>query len=414
MSGGMRQRVMIAIAISNNPSLLIADEPTTALDVTIQAQVLAALEAARQATGAAMLLITHDLGLVAEYADRVHVMYGGQTFEAAATEDIFANSCNPYTRGLMRSIPRTDQRLSKLQLIRGSPPNALAERRGCVFRPRCDDAADVCRDEDPGLREVSVGHLSRCHFAETLAATPVAITDAVAATPSSSASAAEPLLVVEHLVKEFPIQRGPLRKASGSIRAVNDVSLTIAAEESVGIVGESGSGKSTLARCILRMIEPTSGSVRFAGTDVIAADGAALRILRTRMQLVFQDPYASLNPRMTVQDIIAEPLRVHGWGRGDAQRRVAELLDAVGLLAGSAKRYPHEFSGGQRQRIGIARSLALRPSLLILDEPVSALDVSVQAQVLNMLDELQSSSRSPTCTSPTTSPWSATSPTGSG
>jgi glutathione transport system ATP-binding protein len=390
LSGGMRQRVMIAIAIANSPSLLIADEPTTALDVTIQAQVMAALEAARQVTGAAMVLITHDLGLVAEYADRVHVMYGGLTFEAAPTEEIFANSCNPYTRGLMRSIPRTDQRLSRLQLIRGSPPNALAERRGCVFQPRCDDAAEVCCDEDPGLHSVRRDHLSRCHFAESLASIPVAVTLGAGHDGRPAADAGEPLLVVEHLVKEFPIQRGPLRSASGSIRAVNDVSLTIAAEESVGIVGESGSGKSTLARCILRMIEPTSGSVRFAGTDVIAADRAALRTLRARMQLVFQDPYASLNPRMTVSDIIAEPLRVHGWNRADTRRRVAELLDAVGLLPGSAKRYPHEFSGGQRQRIGIARSLALRPSLLILDEPVSALDVSVQAQVLNMLDELQS------------------------
>ena len=400
MSGGMRQRAMIAIAIANGPDLLIADEPTTALDVTIQAQVMEALENARLATGAAMMLITHDLGLVAEHASRIHVMYGGLTFESGVTNDIFYGSANPYTRGLMSSIPRPDRRLRKLALIRGAPPNPLATRHGCVFRPRCDHAEDVCESE-PELHEVSPGHHSRCHFAVDLArhAPPPALvavaeqrTDEVSAADagaSSGTAGREPLLVVEHLVKEFAGRRSLFRRGADTVKAVSDVSLTVDVKESLAIVGESGSGKSTLARCILRMIEPTSGAVQFAGQTVTGADAATLRTLRGRMQLVFQDPYASLNPRMTVGQIVAEPLRIHGHSRGDSRTRVAELLRAVGMAPGHASRYPHEFSGGQRQRIGIARSLALGPSLLILDEPVSALDVSVQAQVLNMLDGLQ-------------------------
>ena len=399
MSGGMRQRAMIAIAIANRPKLLIADEPTTALDVTIQAQVMAALDAARQATGAAMMLITHDLGLVAEYAERVQVMYGGLALETGPTERIFAASANPYTRGLISSIPRADRRLERLELIRGAPPNALAVRQGCVFLPRCDHAIDVCASTEPTLDLVEPDHRSRCHVATALfadraapAPAPVGVqrvSESEVPAGAADAGTGEPLLVVEHLVKEFPIRRVRGMRANAVVHAVTDVSLTVAANESLAIVGESGSGKSTLARCILRMIEPTAGTVRFAGRDVTAAGPGELRAMRKLMQLVFQDPYASLNPRMTVQEVVAEPLRIHGWSRADARRRVAELLDAVGLPEFAARRYPHEFSGGQRQRVGIARSLALGPKLLVLDEPVSALDVSVQAQVLNMLDELQ-------------------------
>jgi peptide/nickel transport system ATP-binding protein len=395
---------MIAIAIANGPKLLIADEPTTALDVTIQAQVMEALDAARRVTGAAMLLITHDLGLVAEYADQVQVMYGGLVFESASTQRLFERSANPYTRGLISSIPRTDRRLERLSLIRGAPPNAYAGRRGCVFAPRCDHVIDECSTVEPAFVEVESGHRSRCHVATAL----LADADANAGSGSGAAVAvdidriveraeheadapdapAEPLLVVEHLVKEFPVRHLGGR-AKRVIHAVSDVSFTLGANESLAIVGESGSGKSTLARCILRMIEPTSGTVRFDGQPVTGASPSELRRMRRRMQLVFQDPYASLNPRLTVQEIVAEPLAIHGWSRADAKARVAHLLDAVGLPASAARRYPHEFSGGQRQRIGIARSLALGPKLLVLDEPVSALDVSVQAQVLNMLDELQ-------------------------
>jgi len=391
MSGGMRQRAMIAIAISNNPSVLIADEPTTALDVTIQAQVMEALEAARAATGAAMVLITHDLGLVAEYSDRVRVMYGGMTYEAAATDEIFYRSQNPYTLGLMSSIPRSDQRSTRLHLIRGTPPNAILAPVGCTFAPRCDLVQDVCRTTLPELTEVGPDHYSRCHFAAELKPG-LSLTEAepVVATPADShGDPSEPLLVVDDLVKHFAVRRGVLRDGGRAVRAVDGVSLYVDAQESLGIVGESGSGKTTLARCILRMIEPTSGSVRYKGEELTTASRGRMRDLRREMQLVFQDPYASLNPRMTVQELIAEPLRIHGWSRKDARTRVLDLLGDVGLAAEHATRYPHEFSGGQRQRIGIARSLALDPGLLILDEPVSALDVSVQAQVLNMLSELQ-------------------------
>jgi peptide/nickel transport system ATP-binding protein len=391
MSGGMRQRAMIAIAIANNPDVLIADEPTTALDVTIQAQVMEALEAARAATGAALVLITHDLGLVAEHADRVHVMYGGQTFEAGTTEDVFYRSQNPYTLGLMRSIPRSDGRSARLQLIRGAPPNAIMEPVGCVFSPRCDYAQDICGTTPPPLVEVSDDHESRCHFANEIDAGVPSSNDVALSVAVGEARVEdpEPLLVVENLVKHFEVRKGVLRRDGRVVRAVDGVSLHVDVQESVGIVGESGSGKTTLARCILRMIEPTSGSVRYRGEELTAADPKRMRELRRELQLVFQDPYASLNPRMTVQELISEPLRVQGWSRRDARVRVLDLLEDVGLAREHATRYPHEFSGGQRQRIGIARSLALDPGLLILDEPVSALDVSVQAQVLNMLSELQ-------------------------
>jgi len=391
MSGGMRQRAMIAIAIANNPSVLIADEPTTALDVTIQAQVMEALEAARAATGAAMVLITHDLGLVAEHSDKVRVMYGGMTYEAGSTDEIFYRSRNPYTLGLMSSIPRFDQRATRLHLIRGAPPNAIFAPKGCVFAPRCDFAQDICRSELPPLTDLGSGHLSRCHFAEDLepgAAAPTALVEPHhPAEPSDDAD--EAVLVVEDLVKHFAVRKGVLRRDSRVVRAVDGVSLRVDPQESVGIVGESGSGKTTLARCILRMVEPTSGSIRYRGEELTEVSAKRMRELRREMQLVFQDPYASLNPRMTIQEVIAEPLRVQGWSRKDARDRVLDLLVDVGLAKEHATRYPHEFSGGQRQRIGIARSLALDPGLLILDEPVSALDVSVQAQVLNMLSEIQ-------------------------
>ncbi len=391
MSGGMRQRAMIAIAIANNPSVLIADEPTTALDVTIQAQVMEALEAARAATGAAMVLITHDLGLVAEHSDKVRVMYGGMTFEAGTTEEIFYRSQNPYTLGLMSSIPRSDQRSAKLHLIRGAPPNAIFSPVGCVFAPRCDFAQDICQTSMPQLEPVGPDHSSRCHFASDMDPGATFVESRAAATSEASASPTEqPLLEVENLVKHFAVRKGVLRGDGRVVRAVDGVSLHVDPQESLGIVGESGSGKTTLARCILRMVEPTSGSVRYRGEDLTMAKPKRMRELRREMQLVFQDPYASLNPRMTVQEVIAEPLRVQGWSRKDSRKRVIDLLGDVGLAKEHASRYPHEFSGGQRQRIGIARSLALDPGLLILDEPVSALDVSVQAQVLNMLSELQS------------------------
>lgn len=392
MSGGMRQRAMIAIAIANEPSVLIADEPTTALDVTIQAQVMEALALAQEATGAAILLITHDLGLVASYADRVLVMYGGFAYEHGLAEEVFYRSQNPYTKGLLNSIPRADRRDEHLQLIRGAPPTAIRKPVGCVFAPRCDFAEDVCASEIPLLLDVGEGHQSRCHFALTgdleQRGRQNNVTELRASRPAEFDEAA-PILEVENLVKHFPVREGFFRRSTSVIKAVNGVDVRVGKQESLGIVGESGSGKTTLARCILRMTEPTSGSIRFKGVELLDLSEAEMRELRKDLQLVFQDPFASLNPRMTVQEIVGEPLKIHGWSKADSREKVVELLQAVGLSPNHVTRYPHEFSGGQRQRIGIARSLALGPSLLILDEPVSALDVSVQAQVLNMLDSLQ-------------------------
>ena len=393
MSGGMRQRAMIAIAIANQPSVLIADEPTTALDVTIQAQVMEALGLAQEATGAAILLITHDLGLVASYADRVHVMYGGFVYESGDAEKVFYESENPYTMGLLNSIPRADRRDEHLKLIRGAPPTAITEPVGCVFAPRCDYAENICLEEGPPLQVVAPQHESRCHFAGDLEAKAAGIEAAPvtlrARRDTTSGDAETPILEVENLVKHFPVRHGFFRRGIAMVHAVNGVDLVVGRQESVGIVGESGSGKTTLARCVLRMTEPTSGSIRYMGRELTEADASAMRELRKELQLVFQDPYASLNPRMTVEEIVGEPLKIHGWRRPDIRSRVTELLEAVGLSSSHLTRYPHEFSGGQRQRIGIARSLALGPRLVVLDEPVSALDVSVQAQVLNMLDLLQ-------------------------
>lgn len=393
LSGGMRQRAMIAIAIANQPSVLIADEPTTALDVTIQAQVMEALALAQEMTGAAILLITHDLGLVAGHADRVHVMYGGFVYESGDADQVFYHSRNPYTLGLLNSIPRADRKDEHLQLIRGAPPTGITRPVGCVFAPRCDYADEVCIREQPDLVGVGHGHWSRCHFAENLDTLSVHRDDAgpqmrtLRHTTQDESSA--PVLEVTDLVKHYPVRHGFFRRGSSVVKAVNGVSLKVERRESLGLVGESGSGKTTLARCILRMTEPTSGSIRYMGRELTEADAASMRQLRTELQFVFQDPYASLNPRMTVREIVGEPLKIHSWNREDARERVVELLNAVGLSSAHLSRYPHEFSGGQRQRIGISRALALGPRLLILDEPVSALDVSVQAQVLNMLDKLQ-------------------------
>ncbi len=392
MSGGMRQRAMIAVAIANEPSVLIADEPTTALDVTIQAQVMEALALAQDATGAAILLITHDLGLVASYADRVLVMYGGFAFEMGQADEVFYRSKNPYTLGLLNSIPRADRRDEQLQLIRGAPPTAVRKPVGCVFAPRCDFAEDVCAEQVPPLIEVGSGHHSRCHFASSsdfiVDETDGGVAD-LRSRRSIEYEEAAPVLEVKNLVKHFPVRDGFFKRSTAVVKAVNGVDLTVGKQESLGIVGESGSGKTTVARCILRMTEPTSGSIKFKGLEIQDLEESEMRELRKDLQLVFQDPYASLNPRMTVREIVAEPLKIHGWSKSESRKRVVELLEAVGLSEGHLTRYPHEFSGGQRQRIGIARSLSLGPSLLILDEPVSALDVSVQAQVLNMLDSLQ-------------------------
>ncbi|MGZ4737180.1 MAG: ABC transporter ATP-binding protein [Acidimicrobiia bacterium] len=390
-SGGMRQRAMIAMALINEPRLLIADEPTTALDVTIQAQILDLLRGLQRDTGMSVVFVTHDLGVVAEICDRVVVMYAGQVVEQAAVGPLFGGPQHPYTEGLMAAMPQVATPGSPLVVIPGQVPNPGAWPTGCRFAPRCDYAEPVC-DEAPVPLETrsGAGSLVRCARVDQLELqgsrwVPSTPAEALAAPPATA-----PLLEVKGLRKDFPLQSGLLRRTVGFVKAVDGIDLSIAPGQTLGLVGESGSGKSTTARLILRLIEPTGGTVLLDGEPITELSAGDLRKQRRGMQIVFQDPYSSLDPRSTIAETVGEPLEVHdGLNAAARDERVTELLDQVGLGAHLLRRYPHEFSGGQRQRIAIARALALRPKLLILDEPVSSLDVSTQSQVINLLTELQ-------------------------
>jgi peptide/nickel transport system ATP-binding protein len=397
----MRQRVMIAMAIANNPALIIADEPTTALDVTIQAQILEVLQTARKVTGAAIVLITHDLGVIAGVADRVAVMYAGTIVETAAVDDLFYRPRMPYTLGLLGSIPRADAGERRpLTPIEGAPPSLVSLPPGCPFAPRCPMRQGICVESEPALLPLSAsgdGHLSACHFRETLERDQLSSADVFQAPPSPAApplavsrSERPTLLDVRSLVKSYPLMKGAvLRRRVGEVRAVDGVSFDIREGETLGLVGESGCGKTTTVMEILNLSRPASGSIEVFGTDTARMSAADTFAVRRDLQVVFQDPMASLDPRMPIGDILAEPLRAHGVAQGDVSRRVRELLELVGLSAEHVNRYPQAFSGGQRQRIGIARALALQPRLVVLDEPVSALDVSVRAGVINLLERLR-------------------------
>jgi peptide/nickel transport system ATP-binding protein len=388
LSGGMRQRVVIAMAIANEPQLLIADEPTTALDVTVQAQILEMLAEVRERTGAAMILISHDLGVVAGVADRVMVMYAGKAVEVGAVDDVFARPGMPYTAGLLASLPSLDQRTDSLAFIRGIPPSGIGYGPGCAFAARCPRAAEPCAAQ-PELVIVGTGHVAACHFAgEQLPAT-VSFGAGTSREPAVLAGPAEPgevLVAVRDLKKDFKV-RGSGFRSFATIQAVSGVDLDLRAGRCLALVGESGCGKSTLARLLVRLEEPTSGSVVLNGTELVGLPETELRAVRRQIQMVFQDPYSSLNPRLSVGEIVGEPLLVHKLPH--RTERVAELLASVGLDPSVRVRFPGEFSGGQRQRIGIARALALNPQTIVLDEPVSALDVSIQASVLNLLRDLQ-------------------------
>jgi peptide/nickel transport system ATP-binding protein len=389
LSGGMRQRVMIAIGLACNPKLLIADEPTTALDVTIQAQILELMKDLSRRLGIAVVAITHNLGIVARYADHVHVMYAARLAESGPAERVFATPLHPYTRGLLRAVPRLDRpRTAKLPTIDGAPPNLLAPPEGCRFRPRCCFAKDVCTAV-PLLEQAEPGHRVACHrWREVYSADPAG--ERRAAAPKTAAGAGHaPILDLRRISKHFPIGGGLFAKRQ-LVRAVRDVSLTVLPGETLGIVGESGCGKSTLGRLILRLEDPTAGESRFEGADLATLRTDEMTAVRRKMQVIFQDPYSSLNPRMTVGQIIAEPMRVHRIvPKADIPRRLAELLEDVGLFPYMALRYPHELSGGQRQRVGIARALSMNPRVIVCDEAVSALDVSIQGQVINLLEDLQ-------------------------
>jgi len=392
LSGGMCQRAMIAMALSCNPQLLIADEPTTALDVTIQAQILELLKQLKRDTGMSIMMITHDLGVVAEVADRVVVMYAGKVVEEASVVDIFKNPQHPYTEGLLQCLPRVDIKSQKLMTIEGYVPGPLDYPKGCRFRNRCEYAQEICQEE-PSSISCGKGFFF-CHF------TPDERKEMVRWEEKKSKNSLfekksltdfqKPLVEVDNLVKHYPIWGGILNKQIGEVRAVDGVSFSVRKGETFGLVGESGCGKSTTGRTILMLDRPTKGNVFFNGKDLLRARGKELRDHRRNMQIVFQDPFDSLNPRMRVGNIISEPLKVHKVGNNKEQeKRVQELLEVVGLPPQSRYRFPHEFSGGQRQRIGIARSLALNPQLIICDEPVSALDVSIQAQIINLFVDLQ-------------------------
>jgi peptide/nickel transport system ATP-binding protein len=387
-SGGMRQRVMIAMALANEPDVLIADEPTTALDVTIQAQILDLLAELGRDLGTAIVLITHNLGVVVRSCRRVAVMYGGRIVEQAPVDELFAAPRHPYTRALLAATPRlANSRTVPLIPIDGRPPDLSVPIPGCPYAARCDAAVDRCHDEHPPTYREADREWA-CWVAGPDGTLPVRpVPQAVSA--RGAAPEQDPLLAVDGLVKTFPVKQS-LRRRTVHMSAVDGIDFTIAPGETLGLVGESGCGKSTVARTLLGIHPATSGTIRFDGRDVGTLRGAGLAWYRGQTQLVFQDPMSSLNPRLTVGDAIGEPLLVHRIARGEqAKRRVGELLELVGLDPSVASRYPHEFSGGQRQRIVIARALAVNPRLLVCDEAVSALDVSLQAQIVNLLRDLQ-------------------------
>jgi peptide/nickel transport system ATP-binding protein len=414
LSGGLRQRVMIAMALSCEPKILIADEPTTALDVTIQAQILDLLDDLKVRLGMSMILITHDMGVIAGHADRVNVMYAGRLVETTGTTELFRHMRHPYTQALLASIPQLSQdRTRKLLNIPGIPPDLGSPPSGCRFAARCRLATDQCRAEEPPLVGPTPYHAFACWHPVDGPLPGAEVDAAVAATtgpplageqvPARGLKLADrgapeqagfdgPLLQIDSLVKEFPVTSGLLQRKTGSVKAVSGVSFEVNRGETFGLVGESGCGKTTIGRMAVALEQPMAGAVRLNGVDVTSMKGRRLRSFRRDLQLMFQDPYSSLDPRMRVGAILREPLAIQGIGsRKEQDDRVHELLAEVGLPRNSLERFPHQFSGGQRQRIGLARALTLNPQLIVADEPVSALDVSIRAQVLNLMKRLQES-----------------------
>ena len=400
-SGGMRQRVVIAIAIANNPDIIIADEPTTALDVTIQAQILDILKVAQKETGAAVVLITHDLGVVAGTADDVMVMYAGRAVERASIDTLFERPSQPYTMGLLGAVPKPHMAAEhRLVPIKGNPPSLAAIPAGCPFSPRCPMATDECRVTEPDLLpiEAGEGHLVSCHHMDQIRDKHLTYADVYPALePLLPKWADVPrdqrpvVLEVKDLVKTFPIQgKGLIRRNKGTMTAVDHASFTIHEGETLALVGESGSGKSTTLMQIMDLVVPEEGTITVLGKKTSELKSARdRRELRRNLQIIFQDPMSSLDPRMSIYDVLAEPLEAQGWDKAKINKRIGELMYLVGINPDYVDRFPSQFSGGQRQRIAIARALATSPKLLLLDEPIASLDVSIQAGIINLLEDLQ-------------------------
>ncbi|WP_270267593.1 ABC transporter ATP-binding protein [Bifidobacterium breve] len=400
-SGGMRQRVMIAMAIANDPDVIIADEPTTALDVTIQAQVLEVLRKAQRETGAAVIFITHDLGVIAGVADDIVVMYAGRPVEKADVDSIFDHPAMPYTMGLLGAVPRSDrERNSRLVPIPGSPMNLVNMPKGCPFAPRCPLATDICHTTEPAMEPVPgrPGQFVACHRTQEIVSKGLTFHDVYTVAEAAKSKFAgiprderKMVLDVKHMRKTFPLTAGGfLRRKIGEVKAVDDVTLDVREGETVALVGESGSGKSTTLMEIMAFKQPQDGEIEMFGTKLEhKMPREKRRELRSAVQYVFQDPMSSLDPRLPIYDILAEPMKVQHYSKEQIRERIGELMRLVELNPDQVDRFPTQFSGGQRQRIAIARALSVNPQLVLLDEPVSALDVSIQAGVINLLEDLQ-------------------------
>lgn len=377
LSGGMKQRVMIAIALACDPTLIIADEPTTALDVTIQSQILQLLADLQKRFGIAMLLVSHDLGVVAQLAHHVAVMYAGQIVETATVDNFFSKPLHPYSRQLFNVIPSFEKRHQVLTAIPGQVPRALQFKKGCRFANRCKLANEQCRESMPMLESVADGNVRCWHYKKPIPTESVVFQSAEIKDKSQR-------LALQNLGVSFPVTRGIFKQKIAEIKAVDGVSLQIHAGETVALVGESGCGKSTLAKAILKLINPVTGTVLLNSHNVLLHSDAD-----PDCQMIFQDSSTSLNPKMLVSEIISEGLKQQSLSRFEINQRIECIVEQVGLAKDSLNRYPHEFSGGQRQRIGIARALVMQPAVIICDEPTSALDLSIQAQILNLLRQIQ-------------------------
>lgn len=392
-SGGMRQRIMIAMAMSSRPTILVADEATTALDVTTQSQLLEMIRDIAKKTGTAVIIVTHNLGIVARFAERIYVMYSGGVMEMARAEELFSHPEHPYTRALLRAIPRLDDPKERVLIpIEGLPPNPAERPEYCPFYDRCEYRMDKCKKERPELKEIRQDHFAACLLKEEekkLKEKEIAEKE-VRKAPQRTAYE-ENCLEVSNVKKYFPVYKGIMRKKVGEVKAIEDITFFLKKGETLGIVGESGCGKTTLARCIMRVYEPESGTILFKGREITHLKDRELKEIRPKIAMIFQDPFSSLDPRQTAESIVGESLKLNGTvkTKGEYHAKVDELFRLVGLDPSLKGRVPHEFSGGQRQRIGIARALSSNPDIIICDEPISALDVSIQAQIINLLEELQ-------------------------